>query len=107
MHVVVFGLYVWFGGREGFGPIWYGGLVLTAVAFVYQHAIVSPTDLSRSPSATLTGATFGSTLDAGTDGSSVEDMRQCYETITQGPLCSPSQTAGASHGVRIGCLLGS
>lgn len=42
----------------------------------------SPTDLSRSPSATLTGATFGSTLVAGTDGSSVEDMRQCYETIT-------------------------
>ena len=47
VHVVVFGLYVWFGSREGFGPIWYGGLVLTAVAFVYQHAIVSPTDLSR------------------------------------------------------------
>jgi hypothetical protein len=42
----------------------------------------NPTDLSRSPSATLTGATFGSTLIAGTDGSSVEDMRQCYETNT-------------------------
>ncbi len=47
VHVVVLGLYVWFGQLEGFGAIWYGGLVLTAVAFVYQHAIVSPTDLSR------------------------------------------------------------
>jgi 4-hydroxybenzoate polyprenyltransferase len=47
VHLVVFGLYAWFGAREGFGAIWYGGLVLTAVAFVYQHAIVSPTDLSR------------------------------------------------------------
>jgi 4-hydroxybenzoate polyprenyltransferase len=47
VHAVVFGLFAWFGVREGFGAIWYGGLVLTAVAFVYQHAIVSPTDLSR------------------------------------------------------------
>jgi len=43
----VFALFVWFGVREGFGPIWYAGLALTAVAFVYQHAIVSQTDLSR------------------------------------------------------------
>lgn len=43
-----------------------------------------PTDLSRSPSPTRTGATLGSTLVAAdTEGSSVEDMRQCYETITQ------------------------
>ena len=47
VHVVVFGLYAWFGALEGFGALWYGGLVLTAAAFVYQHAIVSPTDLSR------------------------------------------------------------
>jgi 4-hydroxybenzoate polyprenyltransferase len=47
VHVVVFGLFVWFGALEGFGLLWYGGLVLAGVAFVYQHAIVSPTDLSR------------------------------------------------------------
>jgi 4-hydroxybenzoate polyprenyltransferase len=47
VHALVFGLYVWFGIREDFGPLWYAGLGLTAVAFVYQHAIVSPTDLSR------------------------------------------------------------
>ncbi|MCW2599649.1 MAG: 4-hydroxybenzoate polyprenyltransferase [Frankiales bacterium] len=47
VHVVVFGLFVWFGTLEGFGPIWYGGLLLTAAAFVYQHAIVSPTGLSK------------------------------------------------------------
>jgi 4-hydroxybenzoate polyprenyltransferase len=47
VHVVVFALFVWFGVLEGFGPLWYGGLALAAVAFVYQHAIVSPEDLSR------------------------------------------------------------
>ncbi len=41
------------------------------------------TDLSRSPSATPTAATFGSTLAGGTEGGSVEGMRQCYETITR------------------------
>ncbi|GAA3501166.1 hypothetical protein GCM10019016_082730 [Streptomyces prasinosporus] len=49
------------------------------------------TDLSRSPSATLTAAGSGSTLVGGTDGSSVEDMRQCYETITPWFTCSASQ----------------
>jgi 4-hydroxybenzoate polyprenyltransferase len=47
VHVVVLGLFVWFGELEGFGALWYAGLVLTTMAFVYQHAIVSPVDLSR------------------------------------------------------------
>ena len=47
VHAVVFGLFVWFGALEGFGAIWYVGLLATAGAFVYQHAIVSPNDLSR------------------------------------------------------------
>jgi len=47
VHAVVLVLFAWFGHLEGFGAIWYGGLVLTALAFVYQHTIVSPTDLSR------------------------------------------------------------
>ena len=47
VHAVVFALFVWFGVLEGFGALWYGGLTLTAAAFVYQHAIVSPTDLAR------------------------------------------------------------
>ncbi len=47
VHTLVFGLFLWFGIREGFGPIWYAGLALTAVAFGYQHRIVGPTDLSR------------------------------------------------------------
>lgn len=49
------------------------------------------TDLSRSPSATLTAVTFGSALAGGTDGGSVEGMRQYYEMITQWFMCSPSQ----------------
>jgi 4-hydroxybenzoate polyprenyltransferase len=47
VHVVVLALFVWFGLLEGFGLLWYSGLGLTAVAFVYQHAIVGPADLSR------------------------------------------------------------
>ncbi|GHB20093.1 hypothetical protein GCM10010306_010700 [Streptomyces umbrinus] len=51
----------------------------------------SPTVRSRSPAATLTVPTFGATEVASTDGSSVEDMRQCYETITRWIVCSQSQ----------------
>ena len=47
VHALVFALFVWFGTLEGFGPLWYVGLLATAAAFVYQHAIVSPTDLSK------------------------------------------------------------
>jgi 4-hydroxybenzoate polyprenyltransferase len=38
---------VWFGALVGFGWLWWAGLVMTAAAFVYEHAIVSPSDLSR------------------------------------------------------------
>ncbi|GGT29387.1 hypothetical protein GCM10010243_02200 [Streptomyces matensis] len=55
------------------------------------------TDLSRSPSATRTAAGSGSTPVGGTDGSSVEDMRQCYETITPWFMCSASQDGMASE----------
>ena len=41
------GLFVWFGVLVGMGGLWLVGLVLAAGAFVYEHAIVSPTDLSR------------------------------------------------------------
>ncbi|MFI6821388.1 menaquinone biosynthesis prenyltransferase MqnP [Micromonospora sp. NPDC050187] len=46
-HVVTFALFVWFGALVGFGWPWWAGLVLTALAFGYQHVVVSPTDLSR------------------------------------------------------------
>ncbi|GAB2950160.1 hypothetical protein GCM10027075_58110 [Streptomyces heilongjiangensis] len=42
----------------------------------------SLTDLSRSPGATRTELAFGDAVAVIRDGSSVEDMRQCYETIT-------------------------
>lgn len=47
VHAVVFGLFVWFGALQDFGLIWYVGLLATAAAFVYQHAIVRPDDLRR------------------------------------------------------------
>ena len=46
-HVVTFALFVWFGALVGLGWLWWIGLVLTAAAFVYQHIIVTPGDLSR------------------------------------------------------------
>jgi 4-hydroxybenzoate polyprenyltransferase len=38
---------VWFGQLVGLGWLWWIGLAVTAVAFVYEHAIVRPGDLSR------------------------------------------------------------
>lgn len=47
VHVATFGLLVWFGWLENVGALYLVGLGLAAMAFIYQHAIVSPTDLSR------------------------------------------------------------
>lgn len=47
VHLVTFGLFVWFGVLVGLGWLWWLGLVVTAAAFCYEHAIVTPTDLSR------------------------------------------------------------
>jgi len=58
VHVVAFGLFVWFGAWVGFGWLWWIGLALTAAAFAYQHAIVSPTDLSRANRAFFTANGF-------------------------------------------------
>jgi 4-hydroxybenzoate polyprenyltransferase len=46
-HVATFGLFVWYGVLVGFGWPWWTGLAVTAVAFAYEHAVVTPTDLSR------------------------------------------------------------
>ncbi|GII26395.1 menaquinone biosynthesis prenyltransferase MqnP [Planosporangium mesophilum] len=46
-HVATFALFVWFGALVGLGWLWWVGLVLTALAFAYEHAIVKPDDLSR------------------------------------------------------------
>lgn len=46
-HVVTFALFVWFGQVVGLGALWWVGLGLTAVAFAYQHIVVTPSDLSK------------------------------------------------------------
>jgi 4-hydroxybenzoate polyprenyltransferase len=46
-HVLTFALFVWFGAWVGLGWLWWIGLLLTAVAFGYQHVVVTPTDLSK------------------------------------------------------------
>ncbi|MEV8514345.1 menaquinone biosynthesis prenyltransferase MqnP [Dactylosporangium sp. NPDC051484] len=46
-HVVTFALFAWFGQLVGLGWLWWMGLLVTAVTFAYEHAIVRPGDLSR------------------------------------------------------------
>ncbi|MFV2102019.1 menaquinone biosynthesis prenyltransferase MqnP [Micromonospora sp. LOL_024] len=46
-HVVTFALFLCFGVLIGLGWLWWIGLALTAVAFGYQHLVVTPADLSR------------------------------------------------------------
>ncbi len=46
-HVVTFALFVWFGQLVGLGWLWWAGLALTAVAFAYQHVVVTENDLSK------------------------------------------------------------
>jgi 4-hydroxybenzoate polyprenyltransferase len=46
-HVVTFALFLGYGALLGFGWPWWLGLAATAVAFGYQHVVVTPTDLSR------------------------------------------------------------
>jgi 4-hydroxybenzoate polyprenyltransferase len=47
VHLVTFGLFVWFGVLVGLGWLWWIGLVLAGAAFVYEHTIVTANDLSR------------------------------------------------------------
>jgi 4-hydroxybenzoate polyprenyltransferase len=47
VHVVTFGLFVWFGTLVGLGWLWWLGLLVAALAFAYEHSIVRPGDLSR------------------------------------------------------------
>lgn len=58
VHVATFGLFALFGVLENFGAWWWVGLALTAAAFWYEHAIVSPGDLSRVNRAFLTANGF-------------------------------------------------
>ena len=46
-HVVTFALFAWYGLLVDLGWLWWIGLAVAAVAFVYEHAIVRPDDLSR------------------------------------------------------------
>jgi len=58
VHAVTFVLFVWFGALVGLDWLWWLGLALAAAAFVYQHSIVSPRDLSRVSRAFFTANGF-------------------------------------------------
>ncbi|MCM3883742.1 menaquinone biosynthesis prenyltransferase MqnP [Frankia sp. R82] len=57
-HVVTFVLFVVYGLMVGVGAFWWAGLAVTAAALSYEHAIVSPNDLSRVNRAFLTANGF-------------------------------------------------
>ncbi|MFD5097706.1 menaquinone biosynthesis prenyltransferase MqnP [Streptomyces albidochromogenes] len=46
-HAVTTALLVWYGLATGAGVFFWAGLVVVAVAFLYEHTIVKPHDLSR------------------------------------------------------------
>lgn len=46
-HVVTTALLAWFGVATGAGAFWWVGLTIVAGAFLYEHSIVRPHDLSR------------------------------------------------------------
>jgi 4-hydroxybenzoate polyprenyltransferase len=46
-HLVTTGLLAWYGVATGAGPLYWAGLAVVASAFVYEHTIVRPHDLSR------------------------------------------------------------
>ncbi|WP_338677360.1 menaquinone biosynthesis prenyltransferase MqnP [Streptomyces sp. SCSIO 30461] len=46
-HAVTMGLLVWYALATGAGLFFWAGLVIVAVAFAYEHTIVTPHDLSR------------------------------------------------------------
>ncbi|MFE1781166.1 menaquinone biosynthesis prenyltransferase MqnP [Streptomyces sp. NPDC059506] len=46
-HAVTMGLLAWYGLLTGAGALWWAGLAVAAAAFVYEHSIVRPGDLSR------------------------------------------------------------
>jgi 4-hydroxybenzoate polyprenyltransferase len=46
-HAVVFGLFLWFGLLTHAGALWWIGLAVVAGAFLYEHWLVRPHDLSK------------------------------------------------------------
>lgn len=46
-HVVTVALLAWYGALTGAGAAYWAGLTIVAAAFVYEHSIVRPGDLSR------------------------------------------------------------
>lgn len=46
-HAVTTALLAWYGVASGAGAFWWAGLVVVVAAFLYEHAIVTPHDLSR------------------------------------------------------------
>jgi 4-hydroxybenzoate polyprenyltransferase len=46
-HVVTMALLAWYAAATGGGPLLWTGLAVVAAAFVYEHSLVTPTDLTR------------------------------------------------------------
>jgi 4-hydroxybenzoate polyprenyltransferase len=46
-HALTTGLLIWYGAATGAGAFWWVGMTIVGVAFLYEHSIVKPHDLSR------------------------------------------------------------
>jgi 4-hydroxybenzoate polyprenyltransferase len=46
-HVVTTGLFILFGALTHAGPFWWIGVTAVSGAFIYEHSLLKPTDLSR------------------------------------------------------------
>jgi 4-hydroxybenzoate polyprenyltransferase len=46
-HAVVTALFIWFGVLTHAGVCWWLGVIVVGCAFVYEHSLLKPTDLSR------------------------------------------------------------
>jgi 4-hydroxybenzoate polyprenyltransferase len=46
-HVICTALFVWYGLATDAGVFWWVGLTIVGVAFLYEHSILKPDDLSR------------------------------------------------------------
>jgi 4-hydroxybenzoate polyprenyltransferase len=54
LHAAMTGLLVWFGVLAGLGAVYWAGVAVVAGAFVYEHSLVRPGDLSRVSAAFFT-----------------------------------------------------
>jgi len=47
LHIATIIFLIWTGLVLGLGTLYWGGLIIASVIFIYEHSLVSPSDLSK------------------------------------------------------------